>query len=107
MQQHGEISASSYTSYIKLTRKSHNPLKALEVYSGISDHTIKVNVFICNAVLSCLVRNGKFDTSIKLFQQMKNDGLIPDVITYSTVLIPLNNVISAFICSLLFLSDMY
>ncbi|XP_072062382.1 pentatricopeptide repeat-containing protein At1g10910, chloroplastic isoform X2 [Arachis hypogaea] len=32
------------------------------------------------------MRKGKLDTSLKLFQQMKEDGLVPDVVTYSTLL---------------------
>jgi len=85
MQQHSKISASSYSSYIKFTGTSLNPAKALEMYNSISDESTKNNVFICNSVLRCLVRNGKFDSSMKLFRKMKHNGLIPDAITYSTV----------------------
>lgn len=85
MQQNGKISASSYSSYIKFVGKSLNPVKALEIYNSIQDESTKRNVFICNSVLSSLVRTGKFDSSIKLFHQMKQDGLTPDVVTYSTV----------------------
>ncbi|PKI74837.1 hypothetical protein CRG98_004609 [Punica granatum] len=86
MQRHGKISASSYTSYITYSGKSLNPLKALEIYRGIAEQSMRTNVYICNAVLSCLVRNGKFDSSIKVFREMKQDGLVPDVVTYSTLL---------------------
>ncbi|KAI9397242.1 hypothetical protein POPTR_003G019000v4 [Populus trichocarpa] len=86
MQQHSKISASSYSSYIKFTGTSLNPAKALEMYNSISDESTKNNVFICNSVLRCLVRNGKFDSSMKLFRKMKHNGLIPDAITYSTLL---------------------
>lgn len=85
MQLHGKISASSYTSYITYTGKSPNPLKALEIYRGIAEHSMRMNTYICNAVLSCLIKNGKYDSSIKVFQEMKQDGLLPDVVTYSTV----------------------
>jgi len=85
MQQNGKINASSYSSYMKFMWKSLNPVKAIEIYNGIHDESAKNNVFICNSVLSCLVRNGKFERSIKLFHQMKMDGLMPDVVTYSTV----------------------
>ncbi|XP_011006538.1 PREDICTED: pentatricopeptide repeat-containing protein At1g10910, chloroplastic-like isoform X1 [Populus euphratica] len=86
MQQHSKISASSYSSYIKFTGTSLNPAKALEIYNSIPDELTKNNVFICNSVLRCLVRNGKFDSSMKLFRKMKHNGLIPDAITYSTLL---------------------
>ncbi|XP_015893655.2 pentatricopeptide repeat-containing protein At1g10910, chloroplastic [Ziziphus jujuba] len=86
MQQNGKISVSSYSSYIKFMGKSLNPVKALEIYNSIQDESAKRNVFICNSVLSSLVRSGKFDSSIKLFNQMKQGGLAPDVVTYSTLL---------------------
>ena len=35
--------------------------------------------------LGMAVWNGKFDSSIKLLHQMKQDGLMPDVVTYSMV----------------------
>lgn len=70
---------------MKFMGKSLNPVKAMEIYHGIHDESAKNNVFICNSVLSCLVRNGKFDRSLKLFHQMKMDGLMPDAVTYSTV----------------------
>lgn len=86
MQKHEKISAASYSSYIKFAGTSHNPLNALEIYNSIPDASMRINVFISNAVLSCLVRNGKFGICMKCFQQMKRDGLKPDIITYSTLL---------------------
>ncbi|XP_041010889.1 pentatricopeptide repeat-containing protein At1g10910, chloroplastic isoform X2 [Juglans microcarpa x Juglans regia] len=86
MQQSGKINASSYSTYMKFMGKSLNPVEAIEIYNGIQDESAKNNVFICNSVLSCLIRNGKFDRSIKLFHQMRRDGLTPDAVTYSTLL---------------------
>ncbi|KAH9685742.1 pentatricopeptide repeat-containing protein [Citrus sinensis] len=86
MQQHGKTSISSYSSYIKFLGKSGNSLKALEIYNSITDESDKVNVFICNSILSCLVRNGKFESSLKLFDKMKQSGLTPDAVTYNTEL---------------------
>ena len=85
MQQNGKINPASYSSYIKFMGESLNPVGALEVYNSIQDESIKKNVFICNSVLGILVRNGKFNHSMKFFHQMKQDGLTPDVVTYSTV----------------------
>ncbi|KAM3694417.1 hypothetical protein ACJW31_07G056100 [Castanea mollissima] len=89
----GKINALTYSSYMKFMRKNLNPVKAMELYNGIKDESAKNNVFISNSVLSCLVRNGKFDSSIKMLHQMKQDGLMPDVVTYSMVASKLNMVI--------------
>lgn len=64
---------------------SQNPMKALQVYDNIRDKSMKINVSVCNSILGCLVRNGRFESSIKLFDKMKDDGLSPDLVTYSTV----------------------
>ncbi|GKV21171.1 hypothetical protein SLEP1_g31176 [Rubroshorea leprosula] len=86
MQQNGKINVSSYSTYIKSMGKNLNPIKALEIYNGIPDESNRANVFVCNSILSCLVRNGKFDSSIRLFDKMKQDGLTPDIVTYNTLL---------------------
>ncbi|XP_010458465.1 PREDICTED: pentatricopeptide repeat-containing protein At1g10910, chloroplastic isoform X1 [Camelina sativa] len=85
MQQRGKISVSTYSSCIKFVG-AKNVSKALEIYNSIPDESTKINVFICNSILSCLVKNGKLDSCIKLFDQMKRDGLQPDVVTYNTLL---------------------
>ncbi|GMQ01821.1 hypothetical protein CsSME_00048316 [Camellia sinensis var. sinensis] len=86
MRKNGKISTSSYSSYIKFMGKGLNPVKVLEIYNNIEDEPTRNNVSVCNSVLSCLIRNGKFESSIRLFRQMKQDGLRPDVVTYSTLL---------------------
>ncbi|CAN6543198.1 unnamed protein product [Malus baccata var. baccata] len=86
MLQNEKVSASSYSSYIKFMGKSLNPVKALEIYNNIQDESTKKNVHICNSVLGSLIRSGKFDVSFKLFDQMKQNGLTPDAVTYSTLL---------------------
>ncbi|KAG7591237.1 Pentatricopeptide repeat [Arabidopsis thaliana x Arabidopsis arenosa] len=85
MQQHGKISVSTYSSCIKFVG-AKNVSKALDIYQGIPNESTKINVYICNSILSCLVKNGKLDSCIKLFDQMKRDGLKPDVVTYNTLL---------------------
>ena len=65
--------------------ESLNPIGVLEIYNSIQDESIKSNVVVCNSVLGSLIRNGKFDGGFKLFNQMKQNGLTPDVVTYSTV----------------------
>ncbi|XP_050232045.1 pentatricopeptide repeat-containing protein At1g10910, chloroplastic [Mercurialis annua] len=86
MKKHDKVNVSSYSSYLNFMGKSLNPVKALEFYNDIPDESTKTNVFICNSVLNCLVKSGKFDSSLKLFHKMKQDGLKPDAITYSTLL---------------------
>ncbi|CAL5358425.1 unnamed protein product [Camellia sinensis] len=91
MRKNGKISTSSYSSYIKFMGKGLNPVKVLEIYNNIEDEPTRNNVSVCNSVLSCLIRNGKFESSIRLFRQMKQDGLRPDVVTYSTGCIKVKN----------------
>lgn len=86
MQNNEMVNFASYSSFIKYMGTSHNPMKALQVYDNIPDKSMKVNVSICNSILGCLVRNGRFDSSMKLFDQMKADGLSPDLVTYSSLL---------------------
>ncbi|KAG1346390.1 pentatricopeptide repeat-containing protein, chloroplastic [Cocos nucifera] len=86
MQKHKKLNFASYSSFIKYMGISHNPMKALQAYDSIPDKSLKVNVSICNSLLGCLVKNGRFESSIKLFNRMKDDGLSPDLVTYSTLL---------------------
>ncbi|XP_058073884.1 pentatricopeptide repeat-containing protein At1g10910, chloroplastic isoform X2 [Magnolia sinica] len=86
MQKHGKINVASYSSFIKSMGMARDPVKALQVYNSIQDELTRNHVSVCNSVLGCLVKNGKFDSSIRLFEQMKKDGLMPDAVTYSTLL---------------------
>lgn len=85
MQENRKLNASSYVSFIRFMGDNLDATKVVEMYSSIQDEAAKTNVYLCNSVLSLLVRKGKFDGSMKLFEKMKQDGLIPDVVTYSTV----------------------
>lgn len=85
MQHYGKTNIASYSSYMKFMGRRLNPLTVLEIYNSIKDKSIRNSVSICNSVLNCLVKSGKFDSSLKLFNQMKQDGLMPDIVTYSTV----------------------
>ncbi|KAF3671669.1 Pentatricopeptide repeat-containing protein, chloroplastic [Capsicum annuum] len=86
MRQNQKINVASYSSYVKFMGKSLSCVEAIEIYSSIKDRSIKFNVSVCNAFLSSLVKNGKSESSLKLFTQMKQGGLVPDVVTYSTLL---------------------
>lgn len=86
MQQNQKINVASYSSYVKFMEKSLSCVEAAEMYRSIKDSSIKYNVSVCNAFLSSLIKNGKSESSLILFTQMKRDGLVPDVVTYSTLL---------------------
>ncbi|KAI3951589.1 hypothetical protein MKX01_018705 [Papaver californicum] len=86
MEKHGKLNIGSYSSFFKFMGKARNPIKALEAYNSIQDETTRINVSVCNSILGCLIRNGKSESSIELFDQMKQSGLLPDAVTYSTLL---------------------
>ncbi|KAI4296244.1 hypothetical protein L6164_036217 [Bauhinia variegata] len=86
MQENRKLDASSYVSYWRFMGNKVDAAKMLDLYGCIQDESTRNNVYVCNSVLRNLIRKGKFDSSIKLFQKMKEDGLIPDVVTYSTLL---------------------
>ncbi|OIV91539.1 hypothetical protein TanjilG_08951 [Lupinus angustifolius] len=86
MQQNNKLDTSSYSHYIRFMANQLDAPNMLQLYTSIPNQSAKINVYLCNSVLRCLVRKAKFDTAIKLFQQMKQDGLVPDVVTYSTLL---------------------
>ncbi|XP_020552100.1 pentatricopeptide repeat-containing protein At1g10910, chloroplastic isoform X2 [Sesamum indicum] len=87
MQQHGKTNTASYSSYIKFIGRDSNYMKALEIYNSIKDDYTRNNVSVCNSTLYCLIKSGKFHSSLKLFNQMKQAGLVPDIVTYSTLLV--------------------
>ncbi|KAJ1283865.1 hypothetical protein BS78_03G160000 [Paspalum vaginatum] len=86
MQDHEMTNAASYSSYFKYLGLSRNPTRTLQVYGAIQDRSMRVHVSVCNSVLGCLVKNGKFDSSFKLYEEMTREGLSPDPFTYSTML---------------------
>lgn len=86
MQKDKMLNFASYSSFIKYMRVSCNPMKALQVYDSIADKPTRVNLSICNSILGCMAQNGRFKSSMKLFNKMKDDGLLPDLVTYSTLL---------------------
>ncbi|KAL8536009.1 hypothetical protein ACS0TY_011591 [Phlomoides rotata] len=87
MRQHGKTNIASYSSYLKFVSSNSHSVKAMEIYSSITDESIRSNVSVCNSTLYCLIKSGKFDSSLKLFNQMKQAGLVPDIVTYSTLLL--------------------
>ncbi|KAK9676336.1 hypothetical protein RND81_11G070200 [Saponaria officinalis] len=86
MRKNGKINVASYSSYMKFMTETKDVSRALNAYETISDESMRNNTSICNSVLSCMVKNNMFDGAIKLFHQMKQNGLQPDVVTYSTLM---------------------
>ena len=79
------INFASYSSFIKYMGESRNLTKALQVYDCIEDDSTKFNVSVCNSLLGCMLRERKFESATKMFEEMKKNGMIPDLFTYSTV----------------------
>ncbi|XP_061337205.1 pentatricopeptide repeat-containing protein At1g10910, chloroplastic [Gastrolobium bilobum] len=92
MQESNKLNASSYSHYMRFMANKLDAAKMLQLYDSIQDESAKNNVYICNSVLGCLIKKGKFDIAIKMFQRMKEDGLVPDVVTYSTLLAGCNKI---------------
>lgn len=85
MQQNRRTNVASYSGYIKFMGNSLSYIEALEIYKSIKDKETRNNVSVCNSILGCLIKNGKPKSSFNLFTQMKQEGLVPDVVTYTTV----------------------
>lgn len=86
MQENKKLDVYSYSHYIKFMANKLDASTMLKLYNDIQDESAKDNVYVCNSVLSCLIKKGKFETAMKLFRQMKHDGLVPDLVTYSTLI---------------------
>ncbi|XP_078431990.1 pentatricopeptide repeat (PPR) superfamily protein [Wolffia australiana] len=86
MRKRKRVNVASYSSFIKYMGESRNLSCALEVYNNIEDESTRNNVSICNSLLGCMVKDGKFESSMKMFEEMKLKGLLPDLFTYSTLL---------------------
>jgi pentatricopeptide repeat protein len=86
MKEREKLSAPTYTSFFSVLGKAGRAERALYIFNELPVlDPVRCNVFVCNSILSTLVYNGKVDKALRLFEQMKVDGLQPDLITYSTV----------------------
>jgi len=85
MQENNKIDVSSYSHYMRFMANNLDAAEMLQLYHNIQDESARKNTLVCNSVLGCLIKKGKFDSGMKLFQQMQLDGLVPDLVTYSTV----------------------
>jgi pentatricopeptide repeat protein len=86
MKENEKLTAPTYTSFFSVLGKAGRAERALHIFNELSLlDPVRCNVFICNSLLSTLVYNGKVEKALRLFDQLKTEGLQPDVITYSTV----------------------
>ncbi len=86
MKENKKLTAPTYTSFFSVLGKAGRAERALHIFNELSLlDPVRCNVFICNSLLSTLVYNGKVEKALRLFDQLKTEGLQPDVITYSTV----------------------
>ncbi|KAK7331620.1 hypothetical protein VNO80_28357 [Phaseolus coccineus] len=86
MQENKKLDVSSYSHYMRFMANNLDAAEMLQLYHSIQDESARKNIFVCNSVLVCLIKKGKFASGMKLFQQMQLDGLVPDTVTYSTLL---------------------
>ncbi|KAL2636275.1 hypothetical protein R1flu_007754 [Riccia fluitans] len=85
MKEHGKVSAPTYTSFFSVLGKVSQVDKALEAFVELTDREIRSNVYVWNSILSVLVCNGKVDRAFQYFRLMKEEGIEPDKVTYSTM----------------------
>lgn len=55
--------------------EGNNILGVFDTYQSIDDEVLRNNIFICNFVISCLVKSNNFGKVMNLFEQMKLSGL--------------------------------
>lgn len=86
MKENDKLSPPTYTSYFSVLGKAGLSKKAIQVYNELPlDSDVRLNVYVCNSILSTMIYNGKIDKAFRLFEQLKSEGLQPDTVTYSTV----------------------
>ncbi|KAL3677547.1 hypothetical protein R1sor_027495 [Riccia sorocarpa] len=86
MKEQQKVSAPSYTSFFSVLGKVGQVDKALQAFTHLTDPDIRSNVFVWNSVLSVLVCNARVDKAFHYFRLMKEEGVEPDRITYSTMI---------------------
>jgi pentatricopeptide repeat protein len=86
MKENDKVSPPTYTSYFSFLGKAGQSKRAIREFNELPlDSEVRRNVYVCNAILSTMVYNGKIDKAFRLFEQLKAEGLEPDTVTYSTV----------------------
>lgn len=76
----------SLSVYISLLGKAGYYYRALRAYKALTDMDLKLNKYVCNALLKSLVDAGSLEKAFTLFEEIKADGFQPDAYSYSTVI---------------------
>ncbi|MCO5570837.1 hypothetical protein L7F22_024565 [Adiantum nelumboides] len=76
----------SLSVYITLMGKAGFHFKALRSYNGLTDLDLKLNKYVCNALLKSFIDAGSLEKAFNLFEELKSEGFQPDLFTYSTVI---------------------
>ncbi|KAK4800605.1 hypothetical protein SAY86_021092 [Trapa natans] len=74
---------SSITSLINMYSKCNQLCYAFRIFNTSTHY---YNVFIYNAIIASFVAHGKTEKGIKLYQEMRDIGIIPDKFTFPCVL---------------------
>ena len=85
MKANKKLRAQSVSVYIVLMAKAGQHNRALQSYRDITDPDIKLNKFVCNTLLKVLIGATLVEKAFKVFEDMKADGFLPDVYSYSIV----------------------
>lgn len=86
MKENDKLSPPTYTSYFSILGKAGQSKKAIREFNELPmDSEVRLNVYVCNSILSTMIYNGKIDKAFRLFEELKSEGLKPDTVTYSTV----------------------
>lgn len=74
------------TSFFAMMGKAGHPEKALRAYKGLTISDIRRNKFVCNALFKILIESAYVKEAFNLFDEIKMDGFMPDLYTYSTLI---------------------
>ncbi|KAH7425717.1 hypothetical protein KP509_11G067700 [Ceratopteris richardii] len=76
----------SLSVYMTLMGKAGLYFRAFRAYRGLGDPELKLNKYVCNALLKALVNANSVEKAFALFEELKSEGFEPDAYTYSTVI---------------------
>jgi pentatricopeptide repeat protein len=85
MKANKKLKPQSVSIYIVSMGKAGQHIRALRSYKDLTDPDIKQNKFVCNTLLKVLSRAAYVEKAFQLFEDMKAEGFIPDVYSYSIV----------------------
>lgn len=101
-----KLKPQSVSNFIMMMGRAGFHYRALRAYKGLTDLNIKLNKFVCNALLKTLVDAGSIEKAFALFDEMKADGFVPDVYSYSTIITGCAKRQGAFITAKKYMAEM-